>query len=355
MGQIFHIYKINMGILSVILYTYISMKGFLVNYLTIVSLLFIGYSSQSEENEILPYSSYETWGSPYSDIISTKEFSYFKPPFDLIRASNYFDSNNTSPSKIDYVHSRIDEIIEWKSEKIHILGHMWTIKNPVNHFIVAEPFGGGCRNFSRATVTETSKSHNCRGAVNAGFFDISGGATDGACIGNVITKGKIIQKASKVNANFGITKKGEFFLGYISNSVNNELYNNLQELVTGVGWLVRDGKSFIDQSASFEGISKSFIDLYSARVGIGVDKKGNLVVVLINGKSGSWGINLYQLADLMISLDVVNAINLDGGGSVANVENHMLTSYPTDKCKAPNNRFTCERKVSTAICFKDYN
>lgn len=318
-------------------------------------LFLIGYSVQNEEHEILPYNSYKEWGSPFSDILATGEYSNFRLPYDLIRASNYYDANNTNPSKIEYVHSRIDEVIEWKSEKIHILGHVWTIKNPINHVLVAEPFGGGCRARARATVTETSKDKNCSGAINAGFFDISGGPTDGACIGNVITNGRTIQTTSKVNANFGITKKGEIFLGYISESVNSELYGNLQELVTGVGWLVRNGQSFIEQSASFEGISKNFIDLYSARVGIGVDRKGNLVIVLINGKSGSWGINLYQLADLMISLDVVSAINLDGGGSVTNVENHLVTNYPTDKCKAPNNRFSCERRVSTAICFRDYN
>jgi hypothetical protein len=40
--------------------------------------------------------------------------------------------------------------------------------------------------------------------------------------------------------------------------------------------------------------------------------------------------NLYEFAELLISLGVVNAINLDGGGSATMVVNGTLINYPSD-------------------------
>ena len=40
--------------------------------------------------------------------------------------------------------------------------------------------------------------------------------------------------------------------------------------------------------------------------------------------------NLYEFADLLIKHGVVNAINLDGGGSSQLVEDGLLVSYPSD-------------------------
>ncbi len=42
-------------------------------------------------------------------------------------------------------------------------------------------------------------------------------------------------------------------------------------------------------------------------------------------------INLYDFAELLIDLGVVNAINVDGGGSATLVLNDTLVNYPSDK------------------------
>ena len=41
-------------------------------------------------------------------------------------------------------------------------------------------------------------------------------------------------------------------------------------------------------------------------------------------------VNLYEFADLLIRRGVVNAINLDGGGSNTFVEEGLLLNYPSD-------------------------
>jgi len=126
------------------------------------------------------------------------------------------------------------------------------------------------------------------------------------------------------------------------------------QLVTGVVWLVRNGENYVESSKKVEDPSaqttsslRGFIEVVSARTAIGHDESGSLIIVNVDGKTGSGrGTQLYQLADLLISLGVVNAINLDGGGSVNVVENGTVVNYPSDPCP-DDKRFSCERAVST--------
>lgn len=42
-------------------------------------------------------------------------------------------------------------------------------------------------------------------------------------------------------------------------------------------------------------------------------------------------IDLYNFADLLLKLGLVNAINLDGGGSATMVVNNTVINYPSDE------------------------
>lgn len=44
-----------------------------------------------------------------------------------------------------------------------------------------------------------------------------------------------------------------------------------------------------------------------------------------------YSIKLHELAELMLSMGVINAINFDGGGSVTAVLNGQIINYPSDK------------------------
>lgn len=46
---------------------------------------------------------------------------------------------------------------------------------------------------------------------------------------------------------------------------------------------------------------------------------------------GSIRIDLYSFASLLLKLGLVNAINLDGGGSATMVVNNILVNYPSDE------------------------
>ena len=56
----------------------------------------------------------------------------------------------------------------------------------------------------------------------------------------------------------------------------------------------------------------------------------NIIAVQVNGQTRHRGANLHEFADLLLRRGVVNAINLDGGGSSTFINNQVLINYPSD-------------------------
>lgn len=177
-------------------------------------------------------------------------------------------------------------------------------------------------------------------------------------------------------------------------------------LLGGVLWLVRDGRDYIEQSLADgedmtversdcpgnhcwssqrdPGVARGpgtssyerdqfFIRLTSARTAIGHTLDGALIIVSIDGKTNIDrpevnrdlpGINLHDMASLLISFGALNAINLDGGGSATVVVDGLVSNYPSDTSAvddptdstAWNRRDkiqSFERLVSTITCIHD--
>ena len=81
------------------------------------------------------------------------------------------------------------------------------------------------------------------------------------------------------------------------------------------------------------------------RTAIGFLKDGTIVFVVSDGRTDeSEGLSLYQLAEFMESLGVVNAYNLDGGGSSTMVYGGKLVNNPTT-----SGRSVKERSVSDIL------
>ena len=81
-------------------------------------------------------------------------------------------------------------------------GHLAVLRNPINHFTVLEPENGCGGNPARVRTSDTARSQYCAVATNAGFFNTH----TGACLGNLIVNGSVVQLPATQNANFGITK-----------------------------------------------------------------------------------------------------------------------------------------------------
>ncbi|XP_035463452.1 N-acetylglucosamine-1-phosphodiester alpha-N-acetylglucosaminidase isoform X2 [Scophthalmus maximus] len=235
-----------------------------------------------------------------------------------------------------------------------VYGHMTVVRDPLGTVSVLEPGGpGGCAMRQRASVEETAGAAECLFAQNAGFFN-----TDtGRCLGNVVSDGRTVQDSGGMqNAQFGIRRDGTLVFGYLSEDDVSDRSNPFVQLVSGVVWLLRNGQVYINQSLEAEcdktqetGYLRHFVDVLSARVAVGHDAEGNLVLFHIDGQTGVRGMSLWEVAEFLKKYGVINAINLDGGGSSTFVMDGSLASYPSDHC-IPDGRWRCARRVSTVLC-----
>ncbi|KAM4701419.1 N-acetylglucosamine-1-phosphodiester alpha-N-acetylglucosaminidase [Discoglossus pictus] len=233
-------------------------------------------------------------------------------------------------------------------------GHLTFISNPLKTFSVLEPREpGGCKNNITETVQETTKNKKCIVAQNGGFFDVK----YRSCLGNVVSDGTLIQNSKGIqNAQFGIKADGTLVFGYLSEEQVLDEKNPFVQLVSGVVWLLRDGNVYIEESKTAEcddaqttGTLETFINVDSARTGVGHDKEGRLILFHVEGKTRERGLNLFEMANFLKDHGVINAINLDGGGSATLVMNGTLIGYPSDLCDV-GDIWHCARKISTVVC-----
>lgn len=237
-----------------------------------------------------------------------------------------------------------------------VQGHYFQVTNSDKTVSILEPREShGCDFHTRETVEETSRKGNCLAAVNAGYFN----TRNGACIGNVVSGGRTAKDSGGVqNANFGILKDGQLFFGYVPEEmVAGGMFS---QLVSGVIWLVRRGKSYVDIAKIAEcpdsqesGTLDYFVRVKSARTAVGRDKEGRVIVVQVDGKTGHSGVNLQEFATLLIRLGVVDAINLDGGGSSSVIYHNILINNPSDTYRLDSIDYSRARKVTTILCIHD--
>ncbi|XP_041377182.1 N-acetylglucosamine-1-phosphodiester alpha-N-acetylglucosaminidase-like [Gigantopelta aegis] len=282
-----------------------------------------------------------------------------------IRECQSFKYGNVTHSKHPaHKSDKIDFPLIVSKHALHDIGDAWNkrvvnlhyelVGNPLRTLSVLEPLApGSCRKGEglRATVKQSSRQANCLLAINAGFFNTH----TGECHGNIFSNGHLIQDSGGIqNAHFGITRDGYIFVGYLSEI--DLLTQHFTQLVGGVIWLLRDGEKYVKESLKFEcsdteetGTLKQFVDVRSSRTAIGHDKHGHVLIIQVEGKTGTnAGVSLWEFADILLDYGLVNAINLDGGGSSTMVVNQTVINYPTDKCE--DKMFNCARNVSTIVC-----
>jgi exopolysaccharide biosynthesis protein len=113
-----------------------------------------------------------------------------------------------------------------------------------------------------------------------------------------------------------------------------------EDIVAGVPQLIKDGK--IDITWEKEGSSKSFVETRHPRTAVAKLKDGKFLMITIDGRSEiSGGIGLQDLAEYLLSLGAIDAMNLDGGGSTTMFVGGKVVNRPSDK--------EGERKVSDAL------
>merc|ERR1719507_2027845 len=240
---------------------------------------------------------------------------------------------------------------------VHITGHLGKLANPAGRVSLALP-PGGCG--SRELVTVTSQKHQprCKFAINAGYFNVH----NGACIGNVVSHGVMVQTVplSEGNVNFGI-KNGKFHIGYIT----PQEMPGFDMMVSGVVWLVRNGKNNVERgwkeaNTTVQTSGDKYATNLASRTAVGYDAQGRLIIVQVDGSiavgHNKRGMDMTEVANLLIQHGAVEAINLEGGGSSAMAEGGVLINYPSDNQPPSCHKsglFQCERPVSTVLCIHE--
>jgi exopolysaccharide biosynthesis protein len=132
----------------------------------------------------------------------------------------------------------------------------------------------------------------------------------------------------------------------ILNGTPDARFDEAREIVNGAGLLVRDGTPMSGWLASENLQPATFTDVRHPRTMIGIDRQGRVWLVAIDGRqpAHSIGMTFADLQALCKRLDLVNALNLDGGGSTTMVVGGVVVNKPSDAAGP--------RAVSDAIVVK---
>jgi exopolysaccharide biosynthesis protein len=114
-----------------------------------------------------------------------------------------------------------------------------------------------------------------------------------------------------------------------------------EDVVAGVPQLIKNGK--IEITWEQEKIGKDFVETRHPRTAVAKLKDGKFLMITVDGRQPnvSVGMNLQELAEMLLEFGAVDAMNLDGGGSTTMFLKDKVVNQVSDK--------TGERPVSDAI------
>jgi len=109
-----------------------------------------------------------------------------------------------------------------------------------------------------------------------------------------------------------------------------EKMKDVRYAIGGGPRLVKDSE--IDVRDVQEKFKPNLVIQKAPRTGIGIDKNGNIIMAVVDGrqKGYSIGLSLKEFARFMHSLGCIDAMNLDGGGSTTMVIDDSLINRPSD-------------------------
>ncbi|WP_407653401.1 phosphodiester glycosidase family protein [Brevibacillus ruminantium] len=173
------------------------------------------------------------------------------------------------------------------------------------------------------TTSQAAKRKGAVLAINAGGFmkDSQGNLVP---IGTTVVDGKVQTFSTNTDLSFvGFNKNGRLVGGKI----------NSQEEITQKGIL--QGASFLPtllQNGKRMPIPKAWANARQPRTLIGHFDNGDLLLIVIDGRRKGWsnGVTLEEAQRKLQEFHVVDAYNLDGGGSSAFYYNGKLLNRPSD-------------------------
>ena len=184
------------------------------------------------------------------------------------------------------------------------------------------------------TTSNIASENNAILAINGDYY----GARQS---GYVIRNGSLYRNSSGNRDALAIMKNGEFeFVTEGETSAETLLENGALQVFSFGPVLLQDGSISVTEN---EEVGMAMAS--NPRTAIGYLGKNHYVFVVSDGRtSESAGLSLYELASFMKNLGVVDAYNLDGGGSSTMVFKGEVINTPTT-----NGHSTQERAVSDIL------
>jgi exopolysaccharide biosynthesis protein len=117
-----------------------------------------------------------------------------------------------------------------------------------------------------------------------------------------------------------------------------------REMIGGYPMLLLKGKPVYQEEA---GLRAPFADRRHPRAAIGVDRRGHVFIVAVDGRQPSYsdGMTLQEFSRFLTAYGITDALNLDGGGSTTLIVEGRIANRPSDS--------NGERAVSNALLVID--
>lgn len=229
---------------------------------------------------------------------------------------------------------------------------LFTVTNPGAEGVMRVLAANGCAGPAE-TVVQMAERAGCTLAVNGGFFDRG----KGSCKGTVVSGSKVLSASKEMTAVLARLRDGRLASGYLRD------LSGVDEALSGLVWLVRGGEVNVDrarrdeEAPSLDQNFEEFIAIRAPRLAAGWRADGTMMILVADGfeHTHQQGLNLHELARLLVAHGAVEAVNLDGGGSVTAVLDGVVVNSPSDLCDGqPDEKHggdvRCPRPVASALC-----
>ena len=225
---------------------------------------------------------------------------------------------------------------------VHVL-----IVDPNEHAIIPVKASGD--DIKRETVMTLSERYGAVAAVNGGFWKLNGSPAGilkinhhwhgtpikpRGAIGWSINNPKVLIDRILTNYQLNDYPNGseiEVIPMSIPPNTTPEEWKELEHIVGGTPILVSRGNIIEDYSS--EQTLESFLVKKHPRTAVGIRDTGEWVFVVVDSYFYGFlgGMTMKELTELMLELDCVEALNLDGGGSSTMVIEGMVINEPCGK------------------------
>ena len=117
---------------------------------------------------------------------------------------------------------------------------------------------------------------------------------------------------------------------------NGNQYQNLLVGIGGAPTLVKNGQVNVTYNQEIMWGSGVGLDNGDPRTAVGYTEDNHVIMIVADGRQvTSQGVGLPELAQIMIDLGCVEAINLDGGGSTQMAVGNQLVNNPSESRAVP--------------------